>query len=262
MIDIATVTMLRSVSIAFAGNPLVSLLESNTNYTSLRAFPFQLLGVGGLIILFLMAATSHDFWLKNLSAATWKRLHMLVYVAYALLVGHVALGALQSDRTALAPSLMFAGTLTVAFLHLLAGAREVRADAGRTPLADDRGQWIDVGTPNDIPDDRARTVCTPCGERIAVFKHAGTISAVTNVCAHQGGPLGEGKIIDGCITCPWHGWQYRPQDGRSPPPFEEKIATYQVRIVGGGAGRVQVNTAALPPGTPTTPVRIPENSDA
>ena len=27
------------------------------------------------------------------------------------------------------------------------------------------------------------------------------------------GPLGEGKIVDGCITCPWHGFQYRPQDG-------------------------------------------------
>lgn len=243
-------------------NPFVSLLTSNTNYTSLRAFPFQILGLGALIIMFLMAATSHDFWLKNLSASTWKRLHMLVYLAYALLVGHVALGALQTDRSVVAPSLMLVGILTVTGLHLLAGAREVRGDAGTSPVADRDGQWIDVGAPDDIPDHRARTVCTPCGERIAVFKHDGAISAVTNVCAHQGGPLGEGKVIDGCITCPWHGWQYRPEDGRSPPPFTEKIATHQVRIVGEGSGRVQVNTAALPPGTPTTPVRIPEATHA
>ena len=236
-------------------NPFESLLTSNANYASLRAFPFQTLGLGALIILFLMAATSHDFWLKNLSAAAWKRLHMLVYVAYALLVGHVALGTLQSDRSVIAPILMFVGVLTVATLHLVAGAREVRNDAGKSPVTDEDRQWIDVGTPADIPDDRARTVCTPGGERIAVFKCGGTISAVTNVCAHQGGPLGEGKVIDGCITCPWHGWQYRPQDGRSPPPFEEKVATYQVRIV---AGRVQVNSTALPPGTPTAPVGIPE----
>ncbi len=236
-------------------NPLLSLLTNNTNYTSIRSFPFQILGLLALIILFLMAATSHDFWLKNLSAAAWKRLHMMVYVAYALLVGHVSLGALQTDRSAVAPALMFAGVVTVAVLHLLAGAREVRKDAGVAPVADQDQHWIDVGAPDDIPDDRARTVCTPAGERIAVFKHAGVISAVTNVCAHQGGPLGEGKIIDGCITCPWHGWQYRPHDGRSPPPFQEKIATYQVRIV---AGRVQVNAAALPPGAPTTPTRTPE----
>jgi sulfoxide reductase heme-binding subunit YedZ len=44
-----------------------------------------------------MAATSHDFWLANLSAPVWKTLHMLVYLAYALLVLHVTFGALQSE---------------------------------------------------------------------------------------------------------------------------------------------------------------------
>lgn len=235
-------------------NPLISLLTSNTNYTSLSAFPFQTLGLAALLILFLLAATSHDFWLKNLSPALWKKLHMLVYVAYALLIAHVALGSLQSDRSIIAPILMFFGVLTVSTLHILAGTKELRKDAG-APLTDD-GQWIDIGSPDEIPEDRARTICTAQGERIAVFKHAGCISAVSNVCAHQGGPLGEGKIIDGCITCPWHGWQYRPQDGQSPPPFTEKIATYQVRIVQAASPRVQVNTTPLPPGTPTLPAQI------
>ncbi len=236
-------------------NPFLSLLTSNTNYSSFTAFPFQTLGLLALIILFLMAATSHDFWLKNLSASTWKRLHMLVYLAYALLVGHVALGALQNERGLLGPVAMLAGLATILSLHLLTGAREVRKDSGIAPTSSDGQLWIDAGSPHDIPANRARTVCIPGGERIAVFKHNGTISAVTNVCAHQGGPIGEGKVIDGCITCPWHGWQYKPHDGRSPPPFQEKIATYQVRIL---AGRIQVNAAALPPGTPTTPAIIAE----
>src|ERR687887_646723 len=77
-------------------NPLVSLFISNPRYSSVAEFPFQALGFFALVILFLMAATSHDFWLRNLSAPTWKRLHMMVYIAYALLVAHVALGALQS----------------------------------------------------------------------------------------------------------------------------------------------------------------------
>src|SRR5215472_7092742 len=66
-------------------NPLVSVFTSNTRYRSLADFPFQALGFFALLILFLMAATSHDFWLHNLSAPVWKRLHMLVYVAYGLL---------------------------------------------------------------------------------------------------------------------------------------------------------------------------------
>ena len=228
-------------------NPLVSLLTSNTNYASLSAFPFQVLGLAALLILFLLAATSHDFWLSTLSATTWKRLHMLVYAAYALLVAHVALGAMQSDRASIVATLLLCGVVLVAGLHIAAGLRERRADraAGST------GDWLDVGPVAEIPMDRARIVCAGA-ERIAVFRHAGGVSAVTNVCAHQGGPLGEGKVVDGCITCPWHGWQYKPRDGQSPPPFTEKIATYKVRII---AGRVEVDPNPLAPGTDVEPAR-------
>ena len=55
-------------------NPFVSLFTSNTNFFSLSGFPFQSLGFLALIILFLMAATSHDFWLHNLSPKVWKTL--------------------------------------------------------------------------------------------------------------------------------------------------------------------------------------------
>lgn len=235
-------------------SPLYSLLTSNTNYDSLSAFPFQVLGLISLVILFLMAATSHDFWLKTLGAPAWKRLHMLVYVAYAILVMHVALGILQTQRGPLLAALVGAGALLVAILHTIAGLREHRHDelgAKRTPA---RGQpWVDVGSVDDIPDCRGSTVTLGDGERIAIFRHDGCISATTNVCAHQGGPIGEGKIIDGCITCPWHGWQYRPADGQSPPPFTEKIATYRVRVVG---RRIEVDPSPLPPGTPVEPARI------
>jgi nitrite reductase/ring-hydroxylating ferredoxin subunit len=40
----------------------------------------------------------------------------------------------------------------------------------------------------------------------------------------------KGKILDGCITCPWHGYQYLPHNGQSPPPFTEKVSTYDVRV--------------------------------
>ena len=89
-----------------APHELVSLFTANQRFTSLANFPFQPLGLAALLILFVMAATSHDFWLRNLTAPVWKRLHMLVYAAYALLVAHVTLGALQSETSPLLAALL------------------------------------------------------------------------------------------------------------------------------------------------------------
>lgn len=233
-------------------NPFTSLLSSNTRFASLAAFPFELFGLVALVILFLMAATSHDFWLKNLSPAAWKRLHMLVYPAYALLVLHVALGALRLEKSPVYAAALMLGVVTVGALHLVAGRREVARDARAAPPDPRDARWLDVCDAADIENGRAKIVCAERGERIAVFNRNGAFSAVSNVCAHQGGPLGEGRIIDGCITCPWHGYQYLPESGQSPPPFTEKIRTYRVRIVG---TRVQVDPAGLPEGTPVPPAR-------
>ena len=231
-------------------NPLLSLLTGNTNYGSLAAFPFETLGLLALVILFLMAATSHDFWQKNLTPGVWKGLHMLVYPAYALLVLHVALGALQSEASPLYALLLGAGVALVVGLHLAVGLRERRRDARGIAAS---SAWIEVGGVDEVADSRAKVVCLAGRERVAVFRYGGRVSAVTNVCAHQRGPLGEGKVIDGCITCPWHGWEYRPHDGQAPPPFTEKIATYQVRVEG---RRILLNPEPLPPGTAVEPARF------
>jgi DMSO/TMAO reductase YedYZ heme-binding membrane subunit len=115
-------------------NPIVSLLLSNTRYGSLAQFPFQQLGALALLILFLMAATSHDFWLRNLTPAVWKRLHMGVYVAYGLLIAHVVLGVLQSETSPLLAGLLAVGIVTVIGLHLTA-FRERRVDTACWPVA-------------------------------------------------------------------------------------------------------------------------------
>lgn len=199
-------------------NPAVSLLTSNTRFDSVAEFPFQLLGLIALLILFLMAATSHDFWLHALSPSVWKSLHMLVYVAYALLIGHVTLGALQSETNPLLASVLATGAVTLCALHLMA-ARKDRESAEPLPI-------------EGIPENRARVVSIG-GERVAVFRQSGKISAVSNVCRHQGGPLGEGKIVNGCITCPWHGYQYDPETGVSPPPYDDRVAVFETSIVDG-----------------------------
>jgi nitrite reductase/ring-hydroxylating ferredoxin subunit len=223
-------------------NPLLSVFVSNTRYASLSNFPFQPLGLVALIILFLMAATSHDFWLANLSAPAWKRLHMLVYVAYGLIVAHVLLGVLQSETDP-----VLAAALG---LHLAAGFRERRLDEDLTSKAVDG--YIDVCSVDEIPETRA-CIATLSGERVAIFKYDGKISAISNVCQHQNGPLGEGRIIDGCVTCPWHGYQYLPDSGASPAPFTEKVPTFNVKVEG---GRVLVDPRPNPPGTRAEPAKI------
>lgn len=228
----------------------ISLFTANTHYDSILRFPFQVLGFFALIILFLMAATSHDFWLKNLGLKAWKGLHMLVYVAYFLLVMHVLLGVLQQERSPVLFGLVAAGALLLIGLHLMAGFKERKIDAALQSL--EKNGFVAVCFLEEIKENRAK-IFTLGEERIAVFKYENKLSAVANVCKHQGGPLGEGKIVDGCITCPWHGYQYQPADGCSPPPFTEKVSTYAVVLEG---DRVWVNPTPHPEGTALPPAEI------
>ena len=241
-------------------DPLTAMLTMNTRLDSWTGLPFEWFGMIALTILFFMAATSHDFWLKNLSPRWWKALHMGVYVAYASLVLHVALGAVQAEASMVYPALIGGGAVVLVLLHLIAGMREVKADA--SARAKPASGWMDVASVSEIPRDRAKVVKikgdSGC-DRVAVFRHGEQgekLSAVASVCAHQGGPLGEGKVVGGCITCPWHGYQYLPENGQSPPPFTEKIPTYELRVQG---ERVMLNPQPLEPGTPVQPAFIGAN---
>ncbi len=231
-------------------NPILTIFTTDAGAT-MSAFPFQAFGFFALLILFTMAATSHDFWLANLTAPVWKSLHMGVYVAYALLVVHVAFGVLQSETHPLYTGLLIAGFLAIAGLHLTAGFREFPRDR---PLANHPTEdgFVEVCAVADIPENAAHGVVLG-GEKVAVVKYEGKVSAVSGVCQHQNGPLAEGKFIHGCLTCPWHGYQYRPEDGTSPAPFTEKIPTFDVRIAN---GTVYVHPTPHPAGTPIEPASI------
>lgn len=232
-------------------NPIVSVFTSNQNYQTISEFPFQILGFFALIILFFMAATSHDFWLKNLSPKIWKALHMSVYVAYALLIAHVATGALQYENHPVYWAILILGFVSVAGLHIATGINEYQRLSNKKNAALEEG-FIEVCSVGEIPDDCAKTVFIN-GQNIAIFKYDGVISAVNNVCKHQMGPLGEGKIVDGCITCPWHGYQYLPQNGQAPAPFTETLHTYAVKVL---EGKIWVNPRPKPEGTFVEPAKV------
>jgi len=238
-------------------DPWVAILVSNTDVTSFTGFPFEWLGLAALAILFAMAATSHDFWLAFLGPRTWKTLHMLVYLAYGLVVMHVVLGVVQAEESGAFPLMVAVSLALVGGLHIAAGRAEERHDRAHAALEATDGEWVKALRIDELEDGRGRTVTLPDGERAAVFRHGRKISALWNACAHQNGPLGEGRIQDGCVTCPWHGFQYRPEDGCAPAPFTEKVPTFRVRRDG---DYVLIDPRPLPPGTRTVPIVLEENA--
>jgi nitrite reductase/ring-hydroxylating ferredoxin subunit/uncharacterized membrane protein len=57
-----------------------------------------------------------------------------------------------------------------------------------------------------------------------------TVLALHDTCAHAGGPLSGGALVDGCVECPWHGSRFRLADGRvvrGPSVYDQP--TYEVR---------------------------------
>lgn len=226
-------------------SPLYALFISNPNYESFARFPFELYGAAAYLIILLMALTSHDFWLKLFSAPVWKILHMLVYLAYGLLVIHVLTGFIQTEGSLSNLYLLATAVIIVVSLHLTSAFREWQRDKRNT----DDGEWVKLCPARSITNEHGKGFTLKNGDKIAVFRYDNNkIVAVANACAHQNGPLCEGRVVNGNIVCPWHGYEYIPTTGRSPSPFTEKLATYKVRIKN---RTIQVNQKPNPPGTPT-----------
>ncbi len=85
----------------------------------------------------------------------------------------------------------------------------------------------------DIPPGTVRVVEVE-GRRIAVCNVDGEYFAVDDVCTHDGGPLGDGRLCDGQIECPRHGARFDVRTGRAVVlPAVVPIRTYAVEVAGG-----------------------------
>jgi nitrite reductase/ring-hydroxylating ferredoxin subunit/uncharacterized membrane protein len=90
-----------------------------------------------------------------------------------------------------------------------------------TMLGDGQAVKVDVG---EVP--------------VLLTRQAGQIFAIHDRCSHRGGPLHEGEIADGCVTCPWHASRFSLADGsvrRGPaampqPAFETRVASGTIEI--------------------------------
>lgn len=140
---------------------------------------------------------------------------------------------------------------TVAFVLLVAGYLIVSASAAvggdlvyligthvnRHAWRGAGAKWVplDLGDLPDIPEG-GPTKVKAGPNTLILIRTDDTVLALHETCAHAGGPLSEGRIVDGCIECPWHGSRFRLENGhvaRGPSMYDQPA--YEVRR--GDAGR-------------------------
>jgi nitrite reductase/ring-hydroxylating ferredoxin subunit/uncharacterized membrane protein len=97
-------------------------------------------------------------------------------------------------------------------------------------------KWValDLGDLPDIPEGGPTKVKAGINTLILV-RTGETILALHEQCAHAGGPLSQGTLVDGCIQCPWHGSRFRLADGhvaRGPAMYDQPA--YEIRRADAG----------------------------
>lgn len=66
----------------------------------------------------------------------------------------------------------------------------------------------------------------------AICNVGGTLRALSGVCIHRGGPLGQGQLHDGRVMCPYHMWEFDCATGEYDYEPTRKVATYEVKLDG------------------------------
>lgn len=85
---------------------------------------------------------------------------------------------------------------------------------------------------DELPLGTCKTVDTG-SKMIAVFHHADGVHAIDDFCPHMGAALSGGHVENGEVTCPWHAWRFRLDNGAWADNPKLKIASYPVHVDGG-----------------------------
>ncbi|WP_335935113.1 Rieske (2Fe-2S) protein [Streptomyces sp. PTD5-9] len=151
----------------------------------------------------------------------------------------------RGGRTAVAKALGFAGLCAVGVGGLLGGHLAYRQAVGANK-AESLGYllaegWHSVGSAKDFPVGVA--VRRHLGEVALLVFHDqdGRFRVLAERCSHLSGPLSEGRIVDGCVQCPWHGSVFRLSDGANVRgPATAPQPAFETRVDGDGALRVRL----------------------
>jgi nitrite reductase (NADH) small subunit len=92
--------------------------------------------------------------------------------------------------------------------------------------------FVPVAATSEIPPGGS-TVAVVAGHVVAVFNVGGTFYALSNVCLHRGGPVGEGELDGTVVTCPVHGWRYDVRTGENLANPAARLKTFLVKVEDG-----------------------------
>jgi nitrite reductase/ring-hydroxylating ferredoxin subunit/uncharacterized membrane protein len=192
----------------FLSATLLDLLGGDERSADLLA------GVGLVSSLPAAAAGATDWSKCNPSTQRVGLVHGLMNTAgLALWVG--SLVARRTGRRGTGSRLGLLGTAALAVSATVGGHLSYRDSLGANHEAGiaDTGptDWTDVGT-DDIPDGKP-VLRDAAGTPVLLVRTGEHIAGLANRCAHQAGPLHEGTLQDGSVTCPWHGSTFRMADG-------------------------------------------------
>ena len=99
----------------------------------------------------------------------------------------------------------------------------------------------------DIPQGKSKTFTIAYDNdtkkiEIAIFNIEGKFYAISNRCAHEGGPLSDGVLVGPIVTCRWHGWKYSIVDGKAPHEGGDSVISYETKVIGDW---IYVNSSSL-----------------
>ncbi len=91
---------------------------------------------------------------------------------------------------------------------------------------------VDIGSIDDVPRRGARCV-TKGDMRIAIFRtHDDQFFALEDKCPHKAGPLSQGIVHDGCVTCPLHNWVISLKSGAAQGADEGATRRFGLQVRG------------------------------
>jgi nitrite reductase/ring-hydroxylating ferredoxin subunit/uncharacterized membrane protein len=74
-------------------------------------------------------------------------------------------------------------------------------------------EFTAVAQSTDVPDNSMKRARKDDADLLLV-RQRGRVCAMSHPCAHMGGPLSEGTLKNGSVVCPWHGSEFRLDDGQ------------------------------------------------
>ncbi len=109
-------------------------------------------------------------------------------------------------------------------------------EQGRLPFAESHPDpaegWVLLAQRTEIPENEG--LARKIGDtELALFREGEHVRCLQDFCPHRGAGISDGRVVDGQVICPWHGWKYALENGHcSTLPGSASAICYETRLIG------------------------------